>query len=149
MQGRRRRGARRAGLAAGSLATAALASVVTSPPASAEVLTKARIDSHTFTATATGAQVTCDVMSVLEYDTELRQFSAKTLIAGPAERPECRGSWPEVTVVTPDGTHRARGFGGVVELTYSPVGSSLTSTHVVYFQACGCFSPAVTQTLPK
>jgi hypothetical protein len=149
MQGRRRgRGARRAGLVAGSLTTAALATVVTSPPASAEVLTKARVDSFTFTVTDTTTQVTCDVMSVLDYDTVLQQFTAKTLIAGP-ERPECRGSWPDVTVVTPDGTHRARGFGGVVELSHAPVGDSLTSRHVVYFQACGCFSPVVTQTLPK
>ncbi len=150
MQGRRRtRGARRAGRIAGSLTVAALATVVTGPPASAAVLSKVRIDTFTFTVTATGARVSCDVMSVLDYDTSLQQFTAKTLIAGPAERSECRGSWPEVTVQTPDGTHRAQGFGGVVEMTYSPVDDSLTSTHAVYFQACGCFSPAVFQTLPK
>jgi hypothetical protein len=149
MQGRRGRGARRAGLFAGSLTTAALVTGITSPPASAEVLSKVRIDSFTFTVTGTFTQVTCDVMSVLDYDTALQQFTAKTLIAGPAERDECRGSWPEVTVVTPAGTHRAQGFGGVVEMSYGPTGDSLTSRHVVYFQACGCFSPVVTQTLPK
>ena len=147
MQGRRRaRGARRAGLFAGSLGTAALTIGVTSPPASAETLGKGRIDSFTFT--VGGFPVTCDIMSVLEYDTALQEFKAQTLLAGP-ERPECRGSWPEVTVQTPDGTHHAQGYGGVVVLRHQPVGSSLTSTHVVYFQACECFSPAVTQTLPK
>jgi hypothetical protein len=148
MQGRRGRGARRAGLFAGSLTTAALVTGITSPPASAEVLSKARIDSFTFTVTGTFTQVTCDVMSVLDYDTTLQQFTAKTLIAGP-EEPACRGSWPDVTVETPAGTHRARGFGGVVEMSYGPTGDALTSRHVVYFQACGCFSPVVTQTLPK
>jgi hypothetical protein len=150
MQGRRHaRGARRAGLVAGSLTTAVLATVVAAPPASAEVLSKARIDSFTFTVTNTTTRVTCDIMSVLDYDTSLQQFTAKTLIAGPEERPECRGSWPEVTVDTPEGRHHAQGYGGVVDLSYRPVGDSLTSTHTVYFQACECFSPAVFQTLPK
>jgi hypothetical protein len=131
------------------LTSAALVTGALAPPAGAEVLSKVRIDTYTFTATATGAQVSCDIMSVLDYDTELLEFTAKTLIAGPAERPECRGSWPTVTVESPNGTHRATGFGGVVELSYAPVDDVLTSTHVVYFQACSCFSPAVTQSLPK
>jgi len=93
--------------------------------------------------------VSCDILSALDYDTSLQKFTAVTTIAGPTERAECRGSWPEVTVNTPEGSHHAQGFGGVVNLSYAPVGDSLTSTHAVYFQACACFSPAVTQTMPK
>jgi hypothetical protein len=149
MQGRRgARGARRAGLFAGSLAAAAVATVVTGPPASAEVLSKDRTDPFTFTDSASGALVSCFITSTLEYDTATQRFTASTSIAGP-ERPECRGSWPEVTVTTADGTHHAQGFGGVVNLSYGPVSSSLTSHHATYFQSCSCFSPTVTQTLPK
>ena len=142
------RRARRAGAVAGSLAAAAVASVVTGPPAAAELLTKARTDAFTFTVSGTTTSVTCDVTSTLEYDTETQEFTARTEISG-TERPECRGSWPEVTVVTPDGTHHAKGYGGIVHLSYSPTGSDLQSSHFVYLQACNCTTPTWNQSLPK
>jgi hypothetical protein len=85
----------------------------------------------------------------LEYDTATREFSASTTISGP-EQPECRASWPEVTVVESDGrTHHAQGYGGIVNLSGGPATSTLRSTHLVYFQACACTSPTWEQSLPK
>jgi hypothetical protein len=34
-------------------------------------------------------------------------------------------------------------------MSYGPVGSSLRSAHLVYFQACNCSSPVRNQSLPK
>ena len=145
MRGDRR--ARRAGVVAGSLAAAAVAVVVTGPPAAAEVQSKTRTDTYSFT--ASGTAVTCSVTSTLEYDTATQQFSASTRISG-VEQPECRASWPEVTVVESDGrTHHAQGYGGIVNMSAGPAGNSLRSSHFVYFQACSCSSPTVNQTLPK
>lgn len=140
--------ARRAGAVAGSVAAAAVATVVTGAPAAAEVLSRTRTDAFTFTVSGTTTSVTCNVTSTLEYDTSTRAFTAGTRISG-TERPECRGSWPEVTVVTPDGTHHARGYGGIVDLSYGPTGNDLRSSHVVYFQACDCTSPTWNHSLPK
>ena len=143
------RRARRAGLVAGSLTAAAVATVVTGPPVAAEVQTTTRTDSFTFTVTGTTTEVTCDITSTLEYDTELQRVTAGTVIAGP-ERPECRGSFPEVIVTEPDGsTHQARGYGGVVSLSAAPVEGTLRSEHFVYFQSCTCTSPTQRQSLPK
>jgi hypothetical protein len=141
------RRARRAGAVAGSLAAAAVAAVVTGPPAAAEVQSKTRTDTYSFT--ASGTAVTCSVTSRLAYDTATREFSASTTISGP-EQPECRASWPEVTVVESDGrTHHAQGYGGIVNLSGGPATSTLRSTHLVYFQACACTSPTWEQSLPK
>lgn len=146
---RRSRGAHRAGAVGGALAAAAVAAVVTAPPASAEIQTKTRTDSFTFTVTGTATQVTCSFTSTLQYDTDTKVFIAGTAISG-TERPECRASWPEVTVVESDGTtHHAQGYGGIVNMSAGPVGNSLRSAHFVYFQACSCSSPTVNQSLPK
>jgi hypothetical protein len=146
---RKDRRARCAGTVAGSLAAAAVAVVVTGPPAAAEVQSKTRTDAFTFTVSGTSTSVTCNIASTLQYDTATRRFTASTVISGP-ERPECRGSYPEVTVVESDGsTHHAQGYGGIVNMTYRPVGNSLRSAHFVYFQACNCTSPSRNQSLPK
>jgi hypothetical protein len=138
---RRSRGAHRAGAVGGALAAAAVAAVVTAPPASAEIQTN--------TVTGTATQVTCSFTSTLQYDTDTKVFIAGTAISG-TERPECRASWPEVTVVESDGTtHHAQGYGGIVNMSAGPVGNSLRSAHFVYFQACSCSSPTVNQSLPK
>lgn len=143
------RRARRAGLVAGSLAAAAVATVAAGPPAAAEVQTRTRTDAFTFTVTGSTTQVTCNITSTLEYDTELQRFKAGTVLAGP-EVPECRGSFPEVVVTEPDGsTHQAEGYGGIVSMTGGPVEDDLESAHSVYFQACACRSPVWTQSLPK
>jgi hypothetical protein len=146
---RRNRRARRAGVVATSLAAAAVAAVVTGPAASAEVQTKTRTDNFTFTVTGTSTVVTCGITSTLQYDTTTKQFTASTTISG-TERSECRGSYPEVTVVESDGTtHHAQGYGGIVNMSSGPVGNSLRSTHFVSFPACSCSSPVQTQSLPK
>lgn len=144
------RRARRAGLVAGSLAAAAVATVATGPPAAAEVQSKTRTDAFTFTVTGSTTQVTCDITSTLEYDTELQRVTAKTEVTGPVERPECRGSYPEVIVTESDGTsHQARGYGGIVSITSGPVEGTLRSAHFVHFQSCSCNSPTRNQSLPK
>ncbi len=134
---------------AGSLAAAAVATVITGPPAAAAVQTKTRTDAFTFTVTGTSTQVTCNITSTLQYDTSTQRFTAGTRIASP-ERPECRGSFPEVIVTESDNsTHQAQGYGGIVSMSYGPVGNSLRSAHFVHFQSCNCNSPTRNQTLPK
>ena len=146
---RRTRGVHRAGTVGGALAAAAVAAVVTAPSAAAEVQSKSRTDSFTFTVTGTTTRVTCSFTSTLQYDTDSQVFTAGTAISG-TERPECRASWPEVTVVESDGTtHHAQGYGGIVNMSAGPAGNSLRSAHFVYFQACSCSSPTVNQSLPK
>jgi len=141
--------ARRAGAVAGTLAAAAVAVVVTGPPAAAEVQSKTRSDPFTFTVSGTTTSVTCTITSTLQYDTDTQRFTAGTVITG-TERSECRGSWPEVTVVESDNSsHHAQGYGGIVNMSYGPVGNSLRSAHFVYFQACNCTSPTRNQSLPK
>jgi hypothetical protein len=146
---RRNRRARRAGVVATSLAAAAVAAVVTGAPAGAEVQNKTRTDNFTFTVTGTSTSVTCGITSTLQYDTSAQKFTASTVISG-TERSECRSSYPEVTVVESDGsTHHAQGYGGIVNMSYGPVGNSLRSAHFIYFQACNCSSPVRNQSLPK
>ena len=144
------RRARRAALVAGSLAAAAVAAVATGAPAAAEVQSKTRTDAFTFTVTGTTTQVTCNITSTLQYDTELQRFTAKTEVIGPVERPECRGSYPEVLVTESDGTtHQAQGYGGIVSMSSGPVEGTLRSAHFVHFQSCNCNSPTQNQSLPK
>ena len=117
--------------------------------AAAEVQSRTRTDSFAFTVSGTTTRATCSFTSTLGCDTETQRFTASTVISG-AERPECRASWPEVTVVEGDGTtHHAQGYGGIVNMSSEPVGDELRSTHFVYFQACNCSSPAVNHSLPK